>query len=232
VSYAGAVEELQLVGYRRIAMGGMVPLKTPDILNTLKAVRRIVKRRTELHLLGITRTAHVQDFARYGVTSFDSTSPFRQAFKDDKDNYYALDHTYVALRVPQADGNTKLRARVTSGAVDQRHARRLERTCLERIRQFDIDGCTVDAVVDAVSSYNALLGDTRDRSARYAETLEARPWKSCTCAVCKEIGVEVIIFRGADRNRRRGFHNLSVFAERLTRDLNMPRAKSTGVMNV
>lgn len=228
MSYAHAVEQLQTVGYRRIAMGGMVPLKTPDILNSLKAVRRLLKRRTQLHLLGVTRTAHVQDFTGYGVTSFDSTSPFRQAFKDDKDNYYTLDRTYVALRVPQADGNTKLRARVTAGAVDQRHARRLERTCLERLHKFDVGTCAVDAVVDAVCSYNALLGDPKDRSATYAETLEARPWKSCTCTVCKEIGVDVIIFRGADRNRRRGFHNLSVFAQRLSRDLSTPRTNTKG----
>ena len=58
------------------------------------------------------------------------------------------------------------------------------------------------------------------------ETLEARAWKDCECSVCREIGVEVIIFRGADRNLRRGFHNLSVFAQRLRRDLE--RRPSTG----
>lgn len=219
-SYAASVESLQSLGYRRIAMGGMVPLKTPDILESLKAVRGVLHRGTQLHLLGVTRTAHVQDFARYGVTSFDSTSPFRQAFKDDKDNYYALDRTYVAIRVPQVDGNTKLRMRVTAGAVDQREARKLEKLCLDRLRKYDRDECDLAAVLDAVCSYNELLGEVKDRSDRYAETLTARPWHECRCAVCQEIGVEVIIFRGADRNRRRGFHNLAVFAERLSRDLN------------
>jgi hypothetical protein len=222
------VRQLQRIGYRRIAMGGMVPLKTPDILESLKAVRRVLRARTELHLLGITRTAHVQQFARYGVTSFDSTSPFRQSFKDDKDNYYSLDRTYVALRVPQVDGNTKFRARITAGAVDQRTARRLERRCLQLLRRFDVDGCGVEPVVDAVSSYSQLLGDTKDRSQEYAETLEARAWKACTCTICKEIGVEVIIFRGADRNRRRGFHNLSVFAQRLSRELSAAPTASNG----
>ena len=65
-----------------------------------------------------------------------------QAFKDDKDNYYALDRTYVAIRVPQVDGNTKLRSMVTAGAVDQQQARRLERTCLERLRKFDSERCS------------------------------------------------------------------------------------------
>ncbi len=229
VSYADSVRQLQSVGYRRIALGGMVPLKTADILLCLKAIGQVLRRRTELHLLGVTRTAHVQQFAAYGVTSFDSTSPFRQAFKDDKDNYYALDRTYVAIRVPQVDGNTKLRTRVTSGAVDQRTARRLERACLERLRQYELDQCSAPSVVDTIASYNALFGDPKDRSAQYLETLEARPWSECSCTVCRDIGIDVIIFRGADRNRRRGFHNLSVFAQRLSRDLTAAPTRRNGV---
>jgi hypothetical protein len=221
-SYASAVAELQAIGYRRIAMGGMVPLKTPDILESLKAVCGVLEHKTELHLLGVTRTAFVREFAGYGVTSFDSTSPFRQAFKDDKDNYYALDRTYVAIRVPQVDGNTRLRSKVVAGTVDQRRARRLEKACLDHLRAFDRDECDVEAVVDVVCSYNALLGDSKDRSAVYASTLTARPWQECRCAVCRQIGVEVIIFRGAERNRRRGFHNLAVFAQRLNRDMSKP----------
>ena len=45
------------------------------------------------------------------------------------------------------------------------------------------------------------------------------------CTVCTEIGVEVIIFRGADRNRRRGFHNLAVFSQRLRRELDRVRCE-------
>lgn len=222
LSYASAVANLQAIGYRRIALGGMVPLKTPDILAALRAINDRLEPETRLHLLGVTRTAHVQEFARYGVSSFDSTSPFRQSFKDDKDNYYAMATTYVAIRVPQADGNTKLRARVAAGKVDQRQARRLEKTALDRLRRFDRDQGDAESVVEAVSAYNALLGDNKDRRAAYLRTLDERPWKECTCTICKEIGIEVIIFRGADRNRRRGFHNLTVFAQRLSRDLGGP----------
>lgn len=227
-SYAEAVTKIQAVGYQRIALGGMVPLRTPDIVECLKAVKSALTGRTQLHLLGVTRTAHVQLFSSYGVTSFDSTSPFRQAFKDEKDNYYAIDRTYVAIRVPQADGNTKLRARVASGAVDQRAARRLERACLDKLRRYDRDQGSASSVVDAIASYSSLVGDAKDRSEQYLETLEARPWKDCTCTVCKEIGIEVVIFRGADRNRRRGFHNLAVFAQRLSRDLGAEQPTSEG----
>jgi hypothetical protein len=107
-------------------------------------------------------------------------------------------------------------------------ARRLERRCLDRLRRFDRDQCSANAVIEAVGSYNELLGSGKDRTRQYLETLEARPWAECPCPVCKEIGVEVIIFRGADRNRHRGFHNLSVFARRLSRDLAAPLSLRTG----
>ena len=226
LSYARAVAELQDIGYRRIALGGMVPLKTPDILDTLKAVSIVLDRGVQLHLLGVTRTAHVQSFAGYGVTSFDSTSPFRQAFKDATDNYYTLDGSFVALRIPQVDGNTKLRKLVTAGLIDQRSARRLERDCLNELRRYDSGGTGAESALDAILRYDELLGTKKDRSAEYRRTLEAKPWRQCSCTVCRQIGVEVIIFRGAERNRRRGFHNLAVFSERLSRELNRPAVRS------
>ena len=226
LSYARAVTQLQNIGYRRIALGGMVPLRTPDILDALKEVSVALDPAAQLHLLGVTRTAHVQDFAGLGVTSFDSTSPFRQAFKDEKDNYYTLDANFVALRIPQVDGNTRLRKLVTAGLVDQKSARRLERECLDRLRSYDKDGAGVEAVLDAICEYAELLGTQKDRSAEYRRTLEAMPWKQCRCTVCREIGVEVIMFRGADRNRRRGFHNLAVFSKRLRRELDRTDAKN------
>ncbi|MGV3524199.1 MAG: tRNA-guanine transglycosylase DpdA [Candidatus Sericytochromatia bacterium] len=47
------------------------------------------------------------------------------------------------------------------------------------------------------------------------EVLEEQPWRHCGCTICEEIGVEVIIFRGNNRNRRRGFHNTRIFFDRL-----------------
>lgn len=214
-SYAFAVTELEKIGYDRIALGGMVPLKTPDIIGALTGVSAVASPSTRLHLLGVTRTAHIAEFARHGVTSFDSTSPFRQAFKDDKDNYYTLDGAHVAIRVPQVDGNTKLRRQVTAGLVDQRTARQLERACLTGLRSYDRGEVGVDDVLGVIAKYDELLGVKKDYGTEYRRTLEAQAWKSCDCAVCTAIGIEVVIFRGAERNRRRGFHNLSVFARRL-----------------
>ena len=45
------------------------------------------------------------------------------------------------------------------------------------------------------------------------------PWKKCKCQVCKKCGIEVAIFRGSNRNKRRGMHNLYVFNNQLKKIL-------------
>src|SRR5688500_19649634 len=97
------------MGYDYIAHGGMVPLKTAEIEASLNAIEDVRHPDTRFHLLGITRTELVKNYERYGVVSFDSTSPFRQAFKDDRDNYYAPKRKYVAVRVMQIDSNKRLK---------------------------------------------------------------------------------------------------------------------------
>ncbi len=59
-SYAAAVEELQKLGYRYIALGGMVPLKTPEILSCLQARGDVLRPETRMHLLGVTRLDSIQ----------------------------------------------------------------------------------------------------------------------------------------------------------------------------
>jgi hypothetical protein len=147
-----------------------------------------------------------------------------QAFKDDRDNYYAPDRTYVALRVPQVEGNAKLLRRIRAGEVDQKRARELEHGCLSALRKYDRGGCGVDEVVDLLRRYEQLYDDRKDRSASYRETLAAQPWKSCPCDICRQVGIEVIIFRGSERNKRRGFHNLATFYGRLNRQIEATRA--------
>ena len=218
-SYAAAVRALQRMGYRRIALGGMVPLRTDDILACLEAVDSVRRHDTRLHLLGITRCENVDIFAACGVTSFDSTSPFRQSFKDDRDNYYALDRTYTALRVPQVDANPKLRGRIRAGEIRQETAIQLERRCLDTLRRFDRGELTVRTALTALRCYDDLCDGRKDRSDEYRETLEDRPWRACPCGICETVGIDVVLFRGSERNKRRGFHNLHVFRERLRREL-------------
>jgi hypothetical protein len=218
-SYALAVSALQRMGYRKIALGGMVPLKTPEIRAVVERVGSIRAPHTTFHLLGVTRFEHVEEFSRYGVASFDSTSPLRRAFKDDKDNYFTLERTYSAIRVPQVDANTKLRRRIVAGQVDQSQARNLERSCLEALDRYDRDQAELDEVLDVLRAYDLVHDGRADRTETYREVLTDRPWRQCPCEICQSLGIHVIIFRGAERNRRRGFHNVYAVYQRLRQEL-------------
>jgi hypothetical protein len=218
-SYASAFESLEKMGYDYIALGGMVPLKTNEILACLKAVGEVKRAATKIHLLGVTRVEHIPRFGKLGVVSFDSTSPLRQAFKDEKDNYYTLDRTYRAIRVPQVDGNPRLRQLILAGKVDQGKAMRLETECLDRLNAYGDHRIGLEETLEVIQEYEALHEGNSPRGSSYREVLADRPWNDCPCEICKRLGIHVILFRGAERNRRRGFHNLHVFNRRIHREV-------------
>lgn len=218
-SYAASVAALQSIGYRRLALGGMVPLKTRDIISSLEEIKTVRLPDTQLHLLGIMREESIAEFAALGVTSFDSTSAFRQAFKDDRDNYHALDRTYIAIRVPQVDGNAKLKKNIQAGRIVQEDALRLERQCLTQLRDYDEGRADVSQLLKSLREYGLIVGTTKDYTEPYRDTLEDAPWKRCDCQICCDAGINVIIFRGSERNKRRGFHNIYAFRQRIDREL-------------
>jgi hypothetical protein len=217
-SYAHAVQVLQKIGYDYIALGGMVPLKTAEIETCLRAIADVRHPETRFHLLGITRTELVKNYERYGVASFDSTSPFRQAFKDARDNFYAPERKYLAIRVMQIDSNNRLKQRVLAGELDQNKGRSLEQACMGALVAYDRDECSIEAPLEALATYDSFLGEP-DRQSEYWRTLHDRPWRACGCEICAEVGIHVVIFRGTERNKRRGFHNLFVFNQLLHKEL-------------
>ncbi|OBA70130.1 queuine/other tRNA-ribosyltransferase [Mycobacterium sp. 1554424.7] len=226
-SFADSVRELQDMGYQRIALGGMVALKTPDILACLEEIANIRRADTKLHLLGITRTESITEFSRLGVTSFDSTSSFRQSFMDDRDNYHTTDDRYAAIRVPQVDGNVALKKAILSGTVSQQRAIEAERRSLRNLRAFDEGSCDLDETLAAVLDYGQIVGLKGDYGDQYRRTLTRVPWRDCQCGLCTKHGIEIAIFRGSERNKRRGFHNLSVLAAKM-KQLETTRPTSRG----
>jgi hypothetical protein len=225
-SYQKSVRELQRIGFTRISIGGMVPLKTNDIREVVQAIASVRKDTTQFHLLGITRTDFAKEFTSSGVTSLDSTSPFRQSFMDATDNFHTAERTFIALRVPQVDGNATMKRQIRAGLLDQRLALKAERHCLETLRAFDAGSASVEDAVSALREYEILYDSKKDRSDLYRQTLEAAPWKSCGCGICGAVGVEVIMFRGSERNKRRGFHNLAVFHQTLNKQRRIPKART------
>jgi hypothetical protein len=235
-SMAEASATLVKMGYRYLAIGGLVPLKVDAIKQVLQAIRNKIGPDPKLHLLGFAKADHIGEFTGYGITSFDSTSPLIRAFKDAKNNYYmdngcgGLDY-YTAIRVPQALDNARLMQGVKRGIFDAEELQIREILALQYLREFDKRKRSAEETLEAVMNYSQFLvrGDgcsieSQDRALattrmRTYRTLQDRPWERCGCAICRKVGIEVIIFRGSNRNKRRGFHNLGVYHQHLHRTL-------------
>ncbi|PSO19519.1 MULTISPECIES: tRNA-guanine transglycosylase DpdA [Bradyrhizobium] len=224
-----AAQKLEAMGYTYLALGGMAPLKSDAIHRCLDAIRGQIKPSTRIHVLGFAKADNIFEFQRHNITSFDTTSPLLRAFKDQKSNYYlpAGDEKlkyFTAIRIPQALENLTLGRLVKSGRITQEELLALEREALDTLRRFDRGQADIEGTLDAVTRYSEVLlmsPHADDASAsekklfdirsRYRQTLESKPWKDCRCAICREISIEVIIFRSSNRNKRRGIHNLHVF---------------------
>lgn len=92
-------------------------------------------------------------------------------------------------------------------------AKAMEADCFQTLRAYsskEDDSLTTTDVVDLLDEYQDYVGRECLRD-HYWAMLHARPWESCGCAICEASGIEVAIFRGNNRNRRRGFHNTRVF---------------------
>ena len=131
-----------------------------------------------------------------------------------------MDKAYSAIRVPQIEGNISLRKKIVAGEINQDAARKLEQECLLLLLRFDEGKESIEKVLKALREYEIIHDDKKkDRSVEYRRTLEDKPWKSCPCEICIQLGIHVVLFRGAERNRRRGFHNIFVVYEKLKNEL-------------
>jgi hypothetical protein len=235
-SMAEAAHRLERMGYRYLAIGGLVPLKVDAIKAVLSAIRERIQPATNIHLLGFAKADSIHEFTDFGITSFDSTSPLIRAFKDERANYYIEGADgklayYTAIRIPQAIENARLMQGIKRGVFSAEDLHLRERKALRELRAFDHGASTVRSTLDAVMDYHQFLvrGDGNSAAqqdkgldktaARVQRTLEHQPWKHCGCDVCRTVGVEVIIFRSSNRNKRRGFHNLGVYHRHLSRTL-------------
>src|SRR3546814_4904308 len=138
---AWAATQLVHMWYDYLAVGGLVPLKIPQIHSALSAIRDAIPSRIRLHLLGFGKIENLAEFERYGVASFDTTSPLLRAFKDAVKNYFARDAAgeisyYTAIRVPQARENNKLKAKARRGVLKIGRALHLETAALNSVRKY------------------------------------------------------------------------------------------------
>ena len=231
-SMADAASKMVKMGYKYLALGGMVPLKSSQIMSALIAVRSSIPKDVELHILGFAKSDDLNQFVGKGINSIDTTSPLLRAFKDKTNNYYTKSDDkyvyYAAIRVPQALGNNELKKLVNSGSLDLEKAVVLERQTLKEIRSYASNGGDYKNALNSLRDYwELILSDKAKKnqseankllekqSSNALRTLQDRPWEKCECKICKKIGVDVVIFRGNNRNRRRGFHNLHIYYQHI-----------------
>jgi hypothetical protein len=221
-SYSAAAQRLAGMGYNYIAVGGLARSPTSSVVEVVTAVAESVPLGVRVHVFGVARRSLLFLFLRLGVESVDSAAPLRQAWLSAHDNYYTLERTYTAIRIPMAEEErAKGQTLVGRSSASLGELATAEREALRAVRAYDRRRASLSTTLDAIFSYDVLLAQRLDgqtlarRRALYGATLRARPWKRCTCDVCVALGVEVIVFRGNNRNRRRGFHNLHVLQRQL-----------------
>ena len=234
-TYASSVEGLLKMGYTYIAIGGIARLNAIQILNVLRATHEVVQgfksrssNEIRFHLFGVAKLTLINELPKYGVVSIDSASYLRKAWLRSGQNYLAPDGKwYTAIRVPQSY-HPKVREFVKSNGKSLEDVMSQEQFCLRMLQNYNDKKSTdteFEDLLDAIVEYDTYLlrlGDDgvqiRDKVVsreKYKRTLSERPWENCLCAVCQDLGIHVIIFRGTNRNKRRGFHNTWTFYQTL-----------------
>jgi hypothetical protein len=220
--YIKMYEDYLKHGIRHFGFGGLVRSPTSFILELLDQLIKKIKETKifpeYLHFFGLARFAlfpKFKELEELGIqVGFDSASFLRKAWLSSPDaqlNYLSLDGKgYAAIRIPFVSQQSKERETTLIEKPSENLAM-LEKECLEKLRMYDKDQIDLESVLKVLSKFNKAIGGRPELINYYRRTLEEKPWKSCDCPICKSIGIEVVIFRGNNRNRRRGFHNTYVF---------------------
>lgn len=212
-SYKSSVKAIVDMGYENIAIGSLVNYKTEFILKILEEIQPYI-RNINVHLFGVLRPEYLKRFKKLGVTSFDSASFFRKAWLRSGQNYLCMDGKwYSAIRVPQSKNPRILKYAELNG-FSNNEIEKMERKALNALFKYEKKTIELEDALNTILEYDALLlrsSDNGNLREKYKKTLLDRPWEKCNCEFCKDIGINVVIFRGTNRNKRRGFHNLWAF---------------------
>lgn len=218
-SFSNAVNELIKMGYQYVALGGLAMEKSDKIFEILKAIAPLIPNAEfKMHLFGVARDMRVmKTFHKLGVTTFDSAAPLRKAWLGSAHNYHTTiknsyaNKNYAAIRIPEAfETKGRVKKLIQEEGADYQEIKKLEIQALQSLREYDQGLLGIEETLHAILNYDQLLGNSSDRKSHedlYRQVLRDKPWQKCPCAICKQVGIDVIIFRGNNRNRRRGFHN-------------------------
>jgi len=205
-------------GIEHFGFGGLVRSPSAFIMKLLdKIIKRIKSTKIVpeyLHFFGLSRSALFPKFTKLeelGTSvGFDSASYLRKAWLSSPEtqmNYLSLEGAgYTAIRIPMVKRR--------KGDTEDKKAKELEKLkqeCLAKLRRYDENKEPLDSVLSSLNQLNKTVGIRPEILSYYKRTLLEKPWKKCDCPICTTIGIQTIIFRGNNRNRRRGFHNTYAF---------------------
>lgn len=220
--YSSLVRYYYDLGYRHIAIGGLVPRADKQVADVVTAVMKSVDdlpERPWMHLFGIYRPKLQQLFRSLRIDSFDSATYFRKAWLRSDQNYLGADgEWYAAIRVPMTTDGRTLR-KLEHCEIDIEELREEESSVLSLLSSYGREEAGIEEVLEAILGYDAHLtrnSESGSMREKYRRTLEKRPWEACDCNFCRDIGIHMLIFRGANRNRRRGAHNTLQLYESLS----------------
>lgn len=201
------------MGYEVVAFGGLVPRSDQEIADVVQgAAHQLKKMRKKpwIHLLGVFRPRLQQLFREIGIGSFDSATYFRKAWLRSDQNYLAPNGKwFAAIRVPPSHDSRTVQRLLKSG-LSEAEIRLLEGRALKALRAYDRGIIGLEECLSSVLRYDSLLvrAEAQPRLAEtYRRTLKEKPWQQCSCVMCRQLGIDIVIFRGFNRNKRRGAHN-------------------------
>lgn len=236
-SYVERLHDYLDMGYKHIALGGLVPRTDKDILDIVCAVRQGLQARTRgcsenvwIHLFGILRPKLQPIFKELGVSSFDSASYFRKAWLRSDQNYLAPDgkHWYGTIRIPISTSKA-MRLVASKEGLSKDELAEMEQNCLDAIEACDKEPLARTLVIESINRYGPLLNrksEDNHFADKHVLLLRDRPWEKCSCPFCRSAGIHVILFRGASRNKRRGLHNTWVFYHKVLHGDAVPTSSS------
>lgn len=210
-------------GVEHMAFGGLVRETTLVINRLLDAIIKDLKESTikpkYLHFFGVARYAIISKFKeieKLGVeVAFDSASYLRSAWlaspAAEKNYITSGGHGYSAIRIPEILKGAR------KHSLNQDDITEIGDECLILLRQYERREIPIDTLIPVLTKLINITGNYSNLLPNYIRLLKERPWEKCGCDICKHAGIETTIFRGSNRNKRRGFHNVYTFYQDLKR---------------
>ena len=178
------------------------------------------RKKIKIHLFGFARLRLIPFLMKKRVISFDTAAPLRTAWESGEHNYHFADpwRSYTAIRI-----------RLTRVRKARKHLVKIEEETLRTMYRYAEGKVSMEYVLNKLLAYERKIlevdgvpGEKIDKilgilRKRYERTLKDRPWEDCSYPICKERGVDVIIFREGWRNGSRAHHNVRQFYLELDR---------------